>query len=117
MPEQIQPPHVLLHGGCHLSDELPELLRQAVPGMNIVVMGDPGTQLKSAVNESGVAALLVVAHDGCFKDEEVVASLRFALESKLRVCLLHEADSEHRGCVFGDSPMDFAILWVSFFFR
>jgi hypothetical protein len=87
---------VLLHRGCHLSDELPGMLRQVVPDIDISLLADGAL---GVVHEDIV--LLVVVHDGCWTDARMVASLKFALENKIPVALLHEADADHRGCEFG----------------
>jgi hypothetical protein len=89
---------VLLHSNCYLSEQLPELLTQAVPGMDIELMGDG---LAAVPTGAVTAVLLVVVHDGCWTDSRTIASVRFALENKITVVLLHEADADHSGCDFG----------------
>jgi hypothetical protein len=108
-----QPPcaRVLLLRRCHLSDELPGLLKQAVPEIEIELMGDdtgsdgvPRLLADAAFNTAGssrTVRLLAVVHDGCFQDDCVVRSLAFALENKVPIALLHEADAGNRGCTFG----------------
>ena len=115
MPKQPQT-RVLLHRGCHLSndtsDELPRLLAELMPDMVVQLMDDDqeGAEvpllLADAAAQAGgrgevVTRLLVVVHDKCFENDGVVRSLTFALTNKIPVALLHEADAEHGGCTFG----------------
>jgi hypothetical protein len=102
---------VLVHRGCHLSDELPDLLQQIVPGMAVALLDDGGADevpqfLADAAAQAGrrvevATHLLVVVHDKCFDNARVVTSLQFALTNKIAVALLHEADAEYGGCPFG----------------
>jgi hypothetical protein len=102
---------VLLHAGCHLSDELPGLLKQSVAGIVVQRMDDGGGTavprlLTDAVaqpdgNAQGGTRLLVVVHDGCFENDKVVSSLEYALTHNIPVVLVHEADADYRGCTFG----------------
>jgi hypothetical protein len=111
MPKQPPCARVLLLSRCHLSDELPGLLKQAVPEIEIELMGDdagsdavPRLLADAAFNTadgSPAVRLLAVVHDGCFQDDRVVRSLAFALENKVPIALLHEADADNRGCTFG----------------
>ena len=100
MPMQPQP-HVLMHRGCNLSDALPELLQQAAPGIIIEFLDGSEHQIKD--HSAGEATvMLVVVHDRCFEDHNLVASIKAALECKMAVVLLHEADTDHKGCVFNE---------------
>ena len=132
MPAHQPKVRVLMHSGCHLSDELPALLQTAVPGIEVgfvgVVVGSIDDRLnhpsaddirwaraseatggwdpKFSSDELKAGAadgirLLVVVHDGVFEDPRVVASLRMALNSRVPCILVHEADTNHRGCDFG----------------
>jgi hypothetical protein len=111
MPTQPPGIRVLLLSRCHLSDELPGLLKQAVPEIEIELMEDdagsdavPGLlagATTNAASSSQAVCLLAVVHDGCFQDKRVVRSLQFALEHKVPIALLHEADAANRGCTFG----------------
>jgi hypothetical protein len=111
MPKQPPCARVLLLSRCHLSDELPSLLKQAVPEIEIELMEDdagsdavPRLLADAAFNTadgSRTVRLLAVVHDGCFQDDCVVRSLTFALENKVPIALLHEADAGNRGCTFG----------------
>jgi hypothetical protein len=113
MPKQPSRTRVLLLSDCHLSDELPSLLKEVVPEIEIELMGDdagsnavPRLLADAALDAAGDSTdgsvcLLAVVHDGCFQNDRVVRSLQFALESKVRIALLHEADTAHRGCTFG----------------
>jgi hypothetical protein len=104
---------VLLHHGCHLSNELPSLLQQAVPGMAVALLNDGGAGevpqlLADAVGNVHVdertevsTKLLVVVHDKCFENARVVKSIEFALIHKISIALLHEADADNQGCTFG----------------
>jgi hypothetical protein len=101
MPPQPQT-RVLLHRGCHLSEELPALLQEAVPGLTVVLQdGELASHCNTTQDPPVRVVLLVVVHDRCFENDAVLRSLQFALEHKIRVALLHEADAEHGGCPFG----------------
>jgi hypothetical protein len=112
MPKQPPCACVLLLSRCHLSDELPSLLKQAVPEIEIELMEDdagsgavPRLLADAVFNTAGSSSrtvrLLAVVHDGCFQDDRAVRSLTFALENKVPIALLHEADAGNRGCTFG----------------
>jgi hypothetical protein len=100
---------VLLHSGCHLSDELPGLLQTVLPGIVVVFLdGGVGAVPQPLADAAGQAGgrttqqqLVVVVHDKCFENDRVVSSLEFALTNKIPVVLLHEADADFQGCPFG----------------
>jgi hypothetical protein len=106
MPEQA-PTQVLFFSDCCLGGELPDLLQAAVPNIELRPMaGDvPDPPLEQLIAEARYGKtdtrLLVVVHDGCFKDGRVVGALKLALENKIAVSLLHEADADFGGCDFG----------------
>jgi hypothetical protein len=115
---------VLLHSGCHLTEELQSLLKGAVSGLDMqVIDGDSGGGDDPSVvsTESDIARILrddasgdsaaahqhpvvlvVVVHRGCFKDMRVVRSLLMALRAKKQIVLVHESDENNRGCDFGE---------------
>jgi hypothetical protein len=111
-------PCVLLHSGCHLTEELQSLLKTAVSGLDMrVVDGDSshGDETSIVDGECDIAGILsgggdpehpvilvVVVHRGCFKNIRVVRSLLLALETKTQIVLVHESDETNRGCDFGE---------------
>jgi hypothetical protein len=109
-------PRVLLHSGCHLTEELQSLLKAAVSGVDVLVIegdnSDGGGHIASAESDvarilrgSSAAAppvLVVVVHRDCFKDIRIVRSLVLALQTKTQIVLVHESDVKQRGCDFGE---------------
>jgi hypothetical protein len=120
-------PRVLLHSGCHLTEELPGLLKAAVSGVDVLVIegdssdgdghvasaeSDIAMILRDTADGASAAAqpatatrpvvLIVVIHRDCFKDVRIVRSLLLALQTKTQIVLVHESDAKSHGCDFGE---------------